>query len=72
MTLSCIVSTDKSFFCYDSLVRRVWIIKDERPVVRIIGSHLESVLFGTTSLEGKQLFRQYDRFNASTFLDYLK
>jgi len=23
-------------------------------------------------LEGKQLFRQYDRFNASTFLDYLK
>jgi DDE superfamily endonuclease len=32
----------------------------------------ESVLFGATSLEGKQLFRQYDWFNANTFLDYLK
>ena len=39
---------------YDSLVRKVWIRKDERPVVRITGSHKESVLFGATSLEGKQ------------------
>ena len=70
-----VVSTDESFFFfYDSLVRRVWIRKDERPVVRITGSHQESVLFGATSLEGKQqLFRQYDCwFNANTFLDYLK
>lgn len=67
-----VVSTDESFFFYDSLVRRVWIKKDERPVVRITGSHQESVLFGATSLEGKQLFRQYDWFNATTFLDYLK
>ena len=30
-------------------------------------------MFGATSLEGKQqLFRQYDWFNANTFLDYLK
>jgi predicted AAA+ superfamily ATPase len=29
-------------------------------------------LFGSISLEGKQLFRQYDWFNATTFLDYLK
>ena len=64
------------FFFYDSLVRRVWIRrKDERPVgVRITGSHQEeSVLFGATSLEGKQLFRQFRWFNANTsFLDYLK
>ena len=66
------VSLDESFFFYDSLVRRVWIRKDERPVVRITGSHQESVLFGATSLEGKQLLRQYDWFNATTFLDYLK
>src|SRR5215203_4520932 len=51
----------------------MWIRKDERLVVRITGSHQESVLFGATSLEGKQqLFRQYDWFNANTFLDYLK
>ena len=66
------VSTDESFFFYDSLVRRVWIKKDERPIVRIIGSHQESVLFGATSLKGKQLFRQYDWFDENTFLDYLK
>ena len=67
-----VVSTDESFFFYDSLVRRVWISKNERPVVKITGSHHESVLFGATSLEGKQLFRQYRWFNANTFLDYLK
>jgi hypothetical protein len=67
-----VVSTDESFFFYDSLVRKVWIRKDERPVVRITGSHQESVLFGTTSLEGKQQFRQYSWFDENTFLDYLK
>ncbi len=28
--------------------------------------------FGTLTIEGKQLFRQYDKFNQDTFLDYLK
>ena len=28
--------------------------------------------FWYTYLEGKQLFRQYDKFNQNTFLDYLK
>ena len=28
-----VVSTDESFFFYDSLVRKIWIRKDERPVV---------------------------------------
>lgn len=46
--------------------------EDERPIVRITGSHQRSVLLVAKSLEGKQLFRQYARFNASRFLDYLK
>lgn len=29
-------------------------------------------MFGTLTLDGKQLFRQYDLFNQDTFLDYLK
>ena len=70
------ISIDESFFFffffYDSLVREVWIREDERPVIRISRSHQESVLFGATSSERKQLFRQYDWFNATTFLDYLK
>jgi len=67
-----LVSTDESFFFYDSLVRRVWIDKEKRPVVRIIGSHKHSCLFGAISMEGKQLFRQYDKFNGDTFINFLK
>ena len=67
-----IVSTDESFFFYDSLVRRVWIDGNNRPIVRVTGSHKHSCIFGAISIEGKQLFRQYDRFNEDTFLDYLK
>ena len=68
-----IVSTDESFFFYDSLVRRVWIDESKRPIVRVTGSHRHSCIFGAISMKGNhQLFRQYDRFNGDTFLDYLK
>jgi hypothetical protein len=67
-----IVSLDESFLFYDSLVRRVWIDKEKRPVVRITGSHKHSCLFGAISMDGKQLFRQYDKFNEDTFLNFLK
>jgi hypothetical protein len=66
------VSLDESFFFYDSLVRRVWIYKDNRPIVRITGSHKHTCLFGAVGLNGKQLFRQYGNFNEDTFYDYLK
>ena len=29
-------------------------------------------MFGCLSLDGKQLFKQYDKFNSKTFIDYLK
>ena len=67
-----IVSLDESFIFYDSLVRRVWIDEKKRPVVRITGSHKHSCLFGAINMEGKQLFRQYDKFNGDTFLDFLR
>ncbi|HEY6534899.1 MAG TPA: hypothetical protein VIY08_03715 [Candidatus Nitrosocosmicus sp.] len=51
-----IVSLDESFFFYDSLVRRVWIDENKRPVARVTGSHKHSCIFGAISLEGKQLF----------------
>ena len=55
------------------LYRKVWIRKDERPVVRITGSHQESQFYLVPQvLEGKQLLRQYDWFDENTFLDYLK
>jgi transposase len=67
-----LVSLDESFLFYDALVRRVWIDEKKRPVIRITGSHKHSCLFGAISLAGKQLFRQYERFNGDTFLDFLK
>ncbi|CAN5809558.1 hypothetical protein BH23THE1_BH23THE1_13370 [soil metagenome] len=67
-----VVSLDESFLFYDSLVRRVWIDANKRPVVRVTGSHKHSCLFGAISIEGKQIFRQYDKFNGDTFLDFLK
>ncbi len=35
-----------------NLVRRVWIVQDKRPVVRITGSHQRSCVFGAISMEG--------------------
>jgi hypothetical protein len=67
-----LVSLDESFFFYDSLARRVWVDKEKRPIVRVTGSHKHSCIFGATSLEGKQLFRQYDRFNGDAFLKFIK
>lgn len=67
-----IVCLDESFFFYDSLVRRVWIEADSRPVVTVTGSHQHSCVFGALSLDGRQLFRQYKVFDEDTFLDYLK
>jgi transposase len=67
-----VVSLDESFFFYDSLVRRVWIDRNKRPIVRVTGSHKHSCISGAISLDGKHLFRQHDKFNGDTFLDYLK
>ena len=46
---------NESFFFYDSLVRRVvWIEEEKRPRVRITGSHKHPCIFGAMSIEGKQ------------------
>ncbi len=69
------VSLDESFFFYDSLVRRVWIVQDKRSIVRVTGSHQRSCVFGAVSMEGKkkkQLFRQYDVSNGDILLEFLK
>ncbi|GBC73880.1 hypothetical protein HRbin04_01287 [archaeon HR04] len=63
---------DESVFIHDVIVKRVWIYKDYRPIVRVTGSHNKTFVFGALSIDGKQLFRQYNKFNAYTFLKYLK
>ena len=63
---------DESIFVYDVIVRRkLWLPKGVRPVATMTGSHQRTCVFGTLTMKGKQLFRQYDLFNQDTFLDYL-
>ena len=50
----------------------MWIREDMRPVAHVTGSHAHSTVFGALSIDGRQLFRQYDNFDEDTFLDYLK
>ncbi len=68
-----LISLDDSFLFYDTLVRRVWIEEEKRPVIRTTGSHRHSCLFGDIDIKGQQIFcRQYNKFNGETFLDFLK
>jgi transposase len=58
---------------HDVIVRRkLWLPKGVRPVITTTGSHQKTCVFGTLTMEGKQLFRQYNFFNQDTFLDCLK
>ena len=64
---------DESIFVYDYVVRRKKLISTyKRPIITVTGSHKRTIVFGCLSLEGKQLFKQYDEFNSATFVDYLK
>ena len=68
-----VIVQDESIFVYDYVVRRKkWISADKRPIVTVIGSRRRTIVFGCLSLEVKQLFKQYDKFNSITFIDYLK
>ena len=46
-----VVSLDESFFFFDSLVRKIWIYKDSRPVATITGSHRNFCIFGAITLK---------------------
>lgn len=67
-----VVCEDESIFIHDAVVKKVWAEKGRRPVCIVTGSHQRTCVFGAMSIEGKQLFRQYDVFNEDTFLHYLK
>ncbi len=65
---------DESIFIHDSIMakrKRRWILKEKRPIVTVIGSHSKTIVYGVLSLDGKQLFRQYDRFDSHSFMAYL-
>ena len=65
---------DESIFVYDYVVKRKkWISAGKRPIVTVTtASCKRTIVFGCLSLAGKQLFKQYDKFDSKTFVDYLK
>ena len=69
-----ILVEDESIFVHDSgaATKRKWISKEKRPAVTVTGSHSKTVVFGALSLDGKQLFRQYERFDSCSFTTYLE
>jgi hypothetical protein len=50
----------------------MWTPEGKRPIVTVTGSHQKTCVFGTITIDGKQLFRQYDLFNQYVFLKYLE
>lgn len=68
-----LIVQDESIFVYDYIFKRKkWISADKRPIITVTGCRKKTIVFGCLSIEGKQLFLQYDQFNSSTFVDYLK
>ena len=50
----------------------MWTPKGKRPIVITTGSHKKTCVFGTITLDGRQLFRQYDTFDQYSFISYLR
>ena len=55
------------------LEKRWAIKKGTRPIILVNGSHQKTIIFGALTHDGRQLFRQYEKFDQYCFfLDYLK
>src|SRR5437763_6035133 len=63
---------DESIFIHDALIRRMWTPEGKRPIVTITGSHQKTCVFGTLTIDGKHLFRQYKTFDQYSFISYLR
>jgi transposase len=68
-----IIIQDESIFVHDYIFRRKkWICADKRPIVTVTGCRKKTIVFGCLSIDNQKLFVQYDKFNSSIFVDYLK
>jgi transposase len=64
---------DESIFVHDILIRRrMWTSKGIRPIVLTTISNQKTYVFGTITIHGKQLFRQYKTFDQYSFISYLR
>ena len=64
---------DEAFFMHDVITgRKYWALRDRQISVSYIGSHRRIVAYGAIAKDGRQLFRTHERFDAPTFIRYLK
>ena len=68
-----IAMTDEAFFIRDVKAgRKYWSLVAKRIFLPYTGRHESLAVYGTITTHGEQLFRIYDKFNAVTFVEYLK
>ena len=68
-----IAKLDEAFFVRDAKTgKKYWSFIAEKILLPYIGSHQSLAVYGTITEDGQQLFRIYERFNAETFVRYLK
>ncbi len=63
---------DESIFVHNLYIKRKWIIRQKRPIITVTGTHNKTIIFGVLSNNGKQLFRQYNRFDSHSFIRCLE
>lgn len=65
--------TDEAFFVRDVKAgRKYWSSVAKRIFLSYTGRHESLAVYGTITTSGDQLFRVYKKFNAVTFVEYLK
>jgi len=68
-----IAMADEAFFIRDVKAgRKYWSLISKRIFLPYTGRHESLAVYGTITTHGEQLFRIYDKFNAVTFVEYLK
>ena len=68
------VMGDEAFIIHDTVSgRKYWSPRGKRIAVPYTGSYKKVAVYGAIAKEdGRQFFRTYDRFDAPTFIEYLK
>lgn len=64
------VREDEPIIVYDSVVRAVWAKKGSKPTILTTGSHPRTCMFGASSADGVQLFRQHPKVNGGNLLRF--
>ena len=68
-----VLQQDESFFVLgDSHGRKYWSLINQPIYTPYINSHQKVVAYGAITQNGQQFFRTHNKFNAETFLVYLK